>query len=83
MNEFIIELQAKLDEAKSKENVNDDIDKLQTQLDKLKIKAEIDPKTISNLTKQLENIIGQKIVISNIGVDQNNITKSANWKTNS
>lgn len=77
MNEFIIELQAKLDEAKSKENVNDDIDKLQTQLDKLKIKAEIDPKTISNLTKQLENIIGQKIVISNIGVDQNNITKAA------
>lgn len=77
LNEFIIELQAKLDEAKSKENVNDDIDKLQTQLDKLKIKAEIDPKTISNLTKQLENIIGQKIVISNIGVDQNNITKAA------
>ena len=77
MNEFIIELQAKLDEAKSKSNVNTDIDKLQTQLDKLKIKAEIDPKTISNLTKQLENIIGQKIVISNIGVDQNNITKAA------
>ena len=77
MNEFIIELQAKLDEAKSKSNVNTDIDKLQSQLDKLKVQVEIDPKTISNLTKQLENIIGQKIVISNIGVDQNNITKAA------
>lgn len=75
MNDFLILLQAKLDEAKSKGNVNADIEKIQNQIDKLKLQAEIDPKTISNLTKQLENILNQKIVISNIGIDQGNAAK--------
>lgn len=75
MDEFLILLQAKLDEAKSKGNVNADIEKIQNQIDKLKLQAEIDPKTISNLTKQLENILNQKIVISNIGINQGNATK--------
>lgn len=75
MDEFLILLQAKLDEAKSKGNVNADIEKIQNQIDKLKLQAEIDPKTISNLTKQLENILNQKIVISNIGIDQGNAAK--------
>ena len=39
MNEFLILLQAKLDEAKSKENVNTDIGKLQYQLDELKVQV--------------------------------------------
>lgn len=77
MDEFLILLQAKLDEAKSKSNVNADIDKIQNQLDKLKIQAEIDPKTISNLTKQLEGILNQKIVISEIGINSNNVIKAA------
>ena len=77
MDEFLILLQAKLDEAKSKVNVNTDIDELQTKLDKLKIQAEIDPKTITELTRQLENLLNQKIVISNIGVDQSKAVKSA------
>lgn len=75
MDEFLILLQAKLDEAKSKGNVNADIEKIQNQIDKLKLQAEIDPKTISTLTKQLENILNQKIVISNIGIDQGNAVK--------
>jgi len=75
MDEFLILLQAKLDEAKSKGNVNADIEKIQNQIDKLKLQAEIDPKTISNLTKQLENILNQKIVISNIGINQGNAAK--------
>lgn len=77
MDEFLILLQAKLDEAKSKGNVNADIDKIQDQIDKLKIQAEIDPKTISNLIKQLEGILNQKINISNIGIDTNSAVKAA------
>lgn len=77
MDEFLVLLQAKLDEAKSKGNVNADIKELQNQLDKLKIQAEIDPKTLSNFAKQLEGVLNQKIVISDIGINQNNITKTA------
>lgn len=69
MDDFLILLQAKLDEAKSKGNVNADIDKIQGQINKLKIQAEIDPKTISNLVKQLESVLNQKINISNISFD--------------
>ncbi len=77
MDEFLILLQAKLDEVKSKENVNTDIDKIQSQIDKLKIQAEIDPKAISNLVKQLETVLNQKINISNININQSQISKSA------
>lgn len=77
MDEFLIELQAKLDEAKSKGNVNSDINKIQNQIDKLKIQAEIDPKTISNLVKQLEGVLNQKINISNIGINQSQVIKAA------
>lgn len=77
MDEFLILLQAKLDEAKSKGNINADINKIQDQIDKLKIQATIDPKTISNLVKQLETVLNQKINISNIGVDTNSAVKSA------
>ena len=76
MNEFLIELQAKLDEAKSKGNINADIDKIQQQIDKLKFQAEIDPKSISKLVTQLENVLNQKITISNIGINQQQAVKS-------
>lgn len=69
MDEFLILLQAKLDEAKSKGNVNTDIDKLQSQLDKLKVQVELDPKSLSNIVKQLESALNQKINISNISFD--------------
>lgn len=62
MDEFLILLQAKLDEAKSKGNVNADINELQNQLDKLKVQVEINPKSISNITQQMSKLgiqIGQ------------------------
>lgn len=62
MDDLLVLLQAKLDEAKSKGNINTDIDKLQGQLNKLKIQAEIDPKSISNITQQMSKLgiqIGQ------------------------
>lgn len=71
MDEFLILLQAKLDEAKSKGNVNADIDKLQNQLDKLKIQVELDPKAVQKLADSVGKLINQKIVISNIGIDTN------------
>lgn len=77
MNEFLIELQAKLDEVNSKGLINSDIDKIQRQLNKLKVQAEIDPNTISNLVKQLESVINQKITISNINVDTSQAVKNA------
>lgn len=69
MDDFLILLQAKLDEAKSKKNINKDIDVLQKKLDKLKIQPIINPKSISNLVKQLEGVLNQKINISNISFD--------------
>lgn len=77
MDDFLILLQAKLDEAKSKGNVNADISKIQNQLDKLKLQAEIDPKTVSDLVSQLESILNQKITISNIGIDRSQSVRAA------
>lgn len=69
MDEFLILLQAKLDEAKSKGNVNADIEKLQSQLNKLKVQVEIDPKATQKLVDDIGKLINQKITISNIGID--------------
>lgn len=77
MDDFLVLLQAKLDEAKSKGNVNADIKELQNQLDKLKIQVELDPKTVQKLADSIEKLINQKITISNIGIDTNNTIKIA------
>lgn len=69
MDEFLIKLQCKLDEAKSKANINADVSKLQNELDKLKMQVEINPKSLSNIVKQLESALGQKINIPNLTVD--------------
>lgn len=77
MNEFIIELQAKLDQAKSINNLNGsdgDIAKLQKKLETLKLQAELDQDSVKELADDIEKLLNQKIVISNIGVD----TKQAN-----
>lgn len=72
MNEFLIELQAKLDEAKLKS----DISRLQDIVNELKLKAEIDPKTISDLNRQIENLFkNKKINISNIKMNQGNAAR--------
>lgn len=76
MNEFLILLQAKLDEAKSKENVNTDIGKLQYQLDELKVQVKLDPNAAQKLADDIGKLINQKIVISNIGLNQSNLSKA-------
>lgn len=47
LNDFLIELQARLDEKRSKENIDTDIVRLQQKLNKIKLQAEIDTKSIS------------------------------------
>ncbi len=48
MDDSTIKLQARLDQTKSAKNINADIDRLQGKIDKLEVKAEIDPKVIDN-----------------------------------
>lgn len=73
MNEFLIQLQAILDELKSKENINADIINIQDKIDALKLKAELDSKSIIAIKKQLEEIANQTIKISNINADSKQI----------
>lgn len=77
MNDFLILLQAKLDEAKSKNNINKDIDRLQKKLNKLKFQTTLDPKAAQNLANKIGKLVNQEIVISNIGIDQSQAVQSA------
>ncbi len=77
MNEFLIELQAILDKEKSKGNINKSITRLQNQIDKLKVQAEIDTNTILKLKKQIERVTNQPITISNINIDTSQTVKNA------
>lgn len=73
MNDSILKLQARLDKAKSAQNVNRDIQAIQQQLDHLKLQTEIDPKSISALNTQLDHLLGQKITLSDIEVNENQV----------
>ena len=76
MNEFLIELQAILNSEISKGNINKSITSLQNQIDKLKLQAEIDPKTIFNLKRQIEKATNQSISFSNINLNSGQIEKT-------
>lgn len=76
MNEFLIELQAILNTEISKGNINKSITRLQNQIDKLKLQAEIDPKTILNLKRQIEKATNQSITFSNINLNSGQIEKT-------
>lgn len=76
LNEFLIELQAILNSEISKGNINKSITRLQNQIDKLKLQAEIDPKTIFNLKRQIEKATNQSITFSNINLNNGQIEKT-------
>lgn len=76
MNEFLIELQAILNSEISKGNINKSITRLQNQIDKLKLQAEIDPKTLFNLKRQIEKATNQSITFSNINLNNGQIEKT-------
>ena len=71
----LIELQARLNEAKSKNLINKDIDRLQRRINKLKLQAEIDPKSLSELGRQLEAVTSQKLTVSEVAVDTQQVRK--------
>ena len=73
MNDSILSLQAKLDKAKSLKNINSDIQDIQRRLDHLKLQTEIDPKSISALNRQLDHLLGQKITLSDIEVNESQV----------
>ena len=80
MDEFIIALQAKLDEAKSIANLNGtsgDIAKLQGKLEALKLQATLDPNAAQKLADDIGKLINQKITVSNINIDTNQAVKKA------
>lgn len=77
MNEFLVLLQAKLDEAKSKGLINSDIASLQSRLDKLKLQVELDPNTAQKLANDIGKLINQQITISNINIDTNQAVRNA------
>lgn len=77
MNEFLVLLQAKLDEAKSKGLINSDIASLQSRLDKLKLQVELDPNTAQKLANDIGKLINQQITISNINIDTNQVIRNA------
>lgn len=73
--ESLIKLQAQLDLAKSAGNINKDILKLQEDLNKLKLKASIDPRSIQSLAKELERITSRTLTVSNIETDKRKLEK--------
>lgn len=77
MDKTLISLQAKLDQLKSVSNINADIKKLQGQLKQISVQAKVDPKAAQMLAEELEQLINQKITISNIEIDQSSAVKSA------
>lgn len=76
MDDFLIQLQAILDKAKSEENIKKSIDRIQNRLNKLKIQAELDPKAAQKLANDIGKLLNQKIVISNIGIDTKSASKT-------
>ena len=76
MNEFLIELQAKLDEASLK-GIKGNLEQLQKEFDELKIKPVIDEQALSNLSTKINKIFtDNRIPISNIEVDTKSGTKA-------
>ncbi len=76
LNKDIKFIQKQIDKLQVTAKINpESIKNIQKKIGSIKVKAEIAPNTIQNLTKQLENIINQKITLSNIDINQNQITK--------
>lgn len=75
-NDFLLLLQAKLEEASLK-GVKGNLDQLKKEFEELKIKPVLDQQALSNIVKQLESITGKKITIPNIEFNAGQTVKEA------
>ncbi|MDE7435404.1 MAG: hypothetical protein K2N01_06245 [Lachnospiraceae bacterium] len=55
-NDPIVEVQAKLDQQKSKQSINADLKTLQNQIDPIKLQIKVDPKASSGIKSLLATI---------------------------
>lgn len=76
MDDYLILIQAKLDEAALK-GVKNNLDQLRKEFEALKVKPTIDKQALSNIVKQLETITGQKITFSQIEFNTEQVDKNA------
>lgn len=77
MNEFLIELQAKLDEASLK-GIKGNLDQLKKEFEELQIKPVLDQRALSDLSMKINKLLtDNKITISNINVDSGQSVKKA------
>lgn len=75
-NDFLLLLQAKLEEASLK-GIKGNLDQLKKEFEELIIKPVIDQQALSNIVKQLESITGKKITIPNIEFNAGQTVKDA------
>ena len=75
-DEFLLLLQAQLDEAKSKGLINADIEALQKKINTLKLKAEIDKDALSKIVEQFKKVTGQDVVINDIKINTGQLEKT-------
>jgi len=76
MDEFLLLLQAKLDEAALK-GVKGNLEQLRNDFAELKLKPVLDEQALSNIVKQLESITGKKITLPNIEFNAGQAVKEA------
>lgn len=75
-NDFLLLLQAKLEEASLK-GIKGNLDQLKKEFEELKIKPVLDQQALSDIVKQLESITGKKITIPNIEFNAGQTVKDA------
>ena len=76
LDEFNLQLSGELDRNKSKTNINSDLVKIASAIDKLKVQAEIDQNSVRQIAQQLSNIMNPKVVVNNIQIDTNQASKA-------
>lgn len=77
MDEFLILLQAKLDEASLK-GIKGNLEQLKKEFEELKIKPVLDQQALSDLSAKINKLFTEnKITISNINVDNSQAVRNA------
>lgn len=65
-NNFYLKLQGELDKVKSQVGITQDIKDIEKQIESLKIRAELDEKSVQKIIKQLNNVLNQKVMVGNV-----------------